>query len=98
MPDIMRLYIRQCLSGFGIAAFFVAALLYFNVSNIGYLVHNTDAGPLAAFLLWVFNGIVFAGVQFGIAVMRLGDVEDEDGPRGGARVPVRVRAEAPKRR
>ena len=97
MPDLMRLYIRQSLSGFGIAAFFVAGLLYFNVANIGYLVHNTEAGPLAAFLLWVFNGIVFGSVQFGIAVMRLGERESDDGPGGGTRVPVRAEANTRRR-
>ena len=35
-------------------------------------------------ILWVANGIVFAGVQFGIAVMRM-QYDDDDEPRGGHR-------------
>jgi hypothetical protein len=43
------------------------------------------------------NGIVFAGVQFGFAIMSM--AEDQSGPRGGTPIahelkPVRVRAEA----
>ncbi|SHG99501.1 hypothetical protein [Marivita hallyeonensis] len=80
MPDLIKLYIRHCAIGFGIAAGFVAMVLYFNVANLWYLVTHTDVGPLAVFLLWVFNGIVFAGVQFGIAIMML---KPEEASRGG---------------
>ena len=37
---------------------------------------HDPAGWLAAFLLVMFNGIVFSGVQFGIAIMRMADEED----------------------
>ena len=37
---------------------------------------------LAAFLLWMFHGIVFSGVQFGISIMRMGE---DDGDQGGTR-------------
>ncbi|QBF32453.1 hypothetical protein [Thalassococcus sp. S3] len=94
MPDLIKLYIRQVAIGFGIAAVFVAGLLYFNVMNLWYLVTHNDAGLMAVFLLWFMNGIVFAGVQFGYAIMQLGREEDET-PRGpGLRdhvaIPVRV--------
>lgn len=69
MPKLIRLYITNVLIGFAIAAAFVAMLLWFNLGNLGSLVANSDAGLLAVFLLWFSNGIVFAGVQFGIAVM-----------------------------
>ncbi|WP_417719720.1 hypothetical protein [Salipiger sp.] len=98
MPQLVRLYIRQCLAGFGLATGFVAMLLWFDVGNLGHLVTQSDAGGLALFLLWFFNGLVFAGVQFAITVMRM--AEDDDTPSGGPRLraePLRIRADAPAR-
>ena len=88
MPKLIRLYITQVLIGFGIAAAFVAMLLYFNVANLWHLVSHSDAGLLAVGILWFANGIVFAGVQFAIAVMRMKD--DDAGNGGGRRDPIRV--------
>jgi predicted branched-subunit amino acid permease len=96
MPPLVRLYIRQVLIGFALAALFTALLIGFDVAGLRHLVLQTAAGPLAAALLVLFNGIVFAGVQFGIAVMALAD---RSPPRGGrparpapAALPVAVRA------
>ena len=94
MPKLIRMYIVQCLLGFAIAGVFVGVLFYYNLGNLWYLVTHTEIGPFAAVLFWLFNGIVFSGVQFGIAVMRLQSDDDDDTPGGGTRVPVRVRAEA----
>lgn len=99
MPKLIRLYIINVLIGFAIAAAFVAMLLWFNIANLWSLVSNSDAGLLAVFILWFANGIVFAGVQFAIAVMRLTD----DAPKhpGGRPIkvdfsqPIKVRQEAP---
>lgn len=88
MPKLIRLYITQVLIGFGIAAAFVAMLLYFNLANLWHLVTHSSSGLLAVFILWFANGIVFAGVQFAIAVMRLKDDDDSNG--GGRRDPIRV--------
>lgn len=100
MPELVKMYIRHSLIGFALSAVFVAMLLYFNVVNIWHLVTHTDVGILAVFLLWLFNGIVFAGVQFGIAIMLMrSDDEDDDDPHGGHPIgltPVRVEARAPK--
>ena len=73
MPKLVRLYIHQAIIGFAAAAGFVAMLLLFNVANLWHLVSNSDTGPLAIFLLWAFNGIVFSGVQFGISIMRMSE-------------------------
>ena len=54
-----------------------------------HLILETDSGPLAFVLLVLSNGVVFAGVQFGIAVMRLAD--DDRGPKGGRGVPLATR-------
>ena len=102
MPKLVRLYITNVLIGFAIAAAFVAMLLWFNLGNLWSLVSNSDVGLLAVFLLWFSNGIVFAGVQFGIAVMRLKEDEPKTGRGRPIRVdysqPVRVRQDAPAKR
>jgi hypothetical protein len=82
MPELISLYIRQVAIGFGISAAFVAMLLYFNVANLWHLVSNSPEGILAVVVMWVLNGIVFAGVQFDIAIMRM---KDDDHPGGGKR-------------
>lgn len=81
MPKLIKLYIRNVIIGFAIAAAFVALLLWFNVMNIWYLVTHSDAGVLAVFLLWFMHGLVFAGVQFAWAVMSL--AEKPNNGRGG---------------
>jgi hypothetical protein len=105
MPKLIRLYITHVAIGFGIAAAFVGMLLWFNIANLWHLVSTSDKGLIAVLVLWVANGVIFAGVQFGIAVMRMKD-DDDKGPRGGHRqrvaprpsgpVPVRVAAKTPR--
>ena len=68
MPRLVRLYILQTLMGFGLSTIFVGLLLWQNVANLYHLVTSTDAGLLAVFLLWLFNGLVFAGAQFAISI------------------------------
>lgn len=99
MPKLIRLYIRNVVIGWVIAAIFVAMLIGFDIAHLRHLVLETQYGWLAGLILWVSNAVVFAGVQFAIAVMRM--AENDDGPRGGKRQPVRldqpamVPAEAP---
>jgi hypothetical protein len=88
MPPLIRLYIRHCAIGFFLSAVFVGLLFAFDVANLWTLVSRSDMGLLAAFMLFMGNGIVFAGVQFGITVMRMGEEDDE--PRGGASEPVTI--------
>ena len=100
MPKLIRLYIKNVAIGFGLAGVFVGMLLWFNIGNLWHLISTSDKGWLALLVLWISNGIIFAGVQFGIAVMRLKDDDDDDGPGGGLRqhvmrpdhatIPVRV--------
>ena len=85
MPKIVRMYIIHVLIGFALAALFVAMLLWFNVANLWHLVSHSDKGILAVVMLWIANGIVFAGAQFAIAVMNMKDDDDDDAPRGGHR-------------
>ena len=85
MPELVRMYIRNVAIGFAIAAVFVAGLLWLNVGNLQHLIFNTSGGYLALFMLVFFNGLVFAGVQFAIAVMGMAE---RDEPAGGR--PVRL--------
>lgn len=86
MPKLIRLYVLQVLAGFGLSAVFVGLLLWLNVANLWHLVTSSEAGMLAVFLLWLFNGLVFAGVQFAISIMRMQDADTP--PSGGKRAPV----------
>ena len=100
LPRLVRLYIRQCLIGFAISGVFVGLILGFDVAGLRGLVTTTQGGYLAVFLLFFFNGLVFAGVQFAITIMRMGKDDDDDrGPGGGLREPVavRVRVAGPQR-
>ncbi len=100
MPKLISMYIRQVIIGFAIAAAFVAGLLWFNVGGLWHLISNDSAGLIALAMLWISNGIVFAGVQFGIRVMMM--AEKDPTPKGGNRIrvdltqPVPVRSEATK--
>lgn len=80
MPKLIKLYIMQVFAGFGLSAVFVSLLLYFNVANLWHLVTSTSGGLIAVIMLFMFNGVVFAGVQFAITIMRMAG---EDGPGGG---------------
>ena len=87
MPQLVRLYIANVAAGFAVSAAFVFALVMLDVGGIGHLVRGSDMGVVAALMLWVFNGVIFAGVQFGLAVMNLAE---DGGPRGGLREPALV--------
>ncbi len=100
MPALVRLYIRQCAVGFALAAVFVALLFAFNVANLWHLVTHSDVGVLASMMLFLANGIVFAGVQFGISVMRMSDngtPPDQDAS-GKLPLPVTIEARSPRLR
>jgi len=86
MPELIRLYIRNIFFGFLLAVAFTVALVGLDVANLRHLTLETSGGWLALAMLVVFNSIVFAGVQFAIAVMRM--AEPEEPPRGGKRAPV----------
>lgn len=93
MPRLVKLYIRQVLIGFGLSAAFVTALLWQDVAGLRHLIAGSPDGALALFLLFMFNGIVFAGVQFAITIMRMGESADDDDR--GRRAPEAVALPAP---
>jgi hypothetical protein len=98
MPKLIRFYILNCVIGFAVAGIFTGAIMWFNVGNLWHLVSTSNIGIMAVIVFWVLNGIVFAGVQFGVAIMLMSESDDkDDGPQGGMRIPVRVPATAQRR-
>jgi len=94
MPKLIRLYIQSIVIGFALAVVFLGGLMWMDVAGLRGLIFGSSSGLVAAAMMIVFNGIVFSGVQFAIAVMRL--AEDDETPRGGLRqhlVPIPVRVE-----
>ncbi|MBD3764719.1 MAG: hypothetical protein IE927_08295 [Rhodobacterales bacterium] len=102
MPKLVSLYIRNVAIGFALAGAFVAILVWFDVAHLRHLIFGSDMGLVALAMLVVANGVIFAGVQFAIAVMSM--AERDDTPGGGLRapavvpVPVPVQATAPSAR
>lgn len=96
MPRLIKLYIVNVLIGFALSAVFLGLMLTFNLGGLRHLILETPSGWIAAAMIFMGNGIVFAGVQFAIAVMSM--AEKDEGPRGGLRaatlVPVKVEARA----
>jgi hypothetical protein len=92
MPALVRLYVRHVLIGFGLSAVFVTALLWLDIAGLWHLISTSPQGWIAFTMLLVFNGIVFAGVQFAIAVMRMAD---EDGKGSGHGTAVGLPTVAP---
>jgi len=87
MPELVRLYIRHVLIGFAISAVFVTGVLYLNIANLWHLVSSSDLGWVAVLMLFMFNGIVFAGVQFAMVIMRMAE---DDKPGGGRKDRIAV--------
>ena len=97
MPPVFRFYLRQTAIGFAVAAPLTGGLLVTDTGGLWHLVTHTAEGPMALFLLWFFNGIVFGGAQSGIAVFLMAELEEPKGPPRRAspslaRLPVVARA------
>jgi len=83
MPKLIALYIRSIAIGFGLSAVFLALMLWQDVAGLRHLIFGSDMGLVAAAMVFVFQGIIFASVQFGIAIMLLADPDAP--PTGGLR-------------
>lgn len=95
MPKLIRLYIVNVLIGFAISAAFLGVVLMLDVAGLRHLVLDTPSGWIAGLLFFLSNGLVFAGVQFAIAVMNL--AEDDPSPPPGPRRPILHPATSPVR-
>ncbi|MBW6507066.1 MAG: hypothetical protein K0B00_09990 [Rhodobacteraceae bacterium] len=85
MPRLVRLYLINIALGLALSVVFVGLLLWLNVANLWHLVSTSPMGWVAVAMLLAFNALVFSGVQFAIAVMRMATPE---GGAGGTRAPV----------
>lgn len=104
MPKLVRLYIHHVAIGFALALVFVALLLGFDVAHLRHLIFSSPVGWIAVLMLIVANTVVFAGVQFAIAVMRMAESDDTTGGRRdpvpamlALAVPVQAEAKEPSR-
>lgn len=88
MPKLIRLYIVNVAIGFALAVIFTALLIAFDVAHLRHLVFSSGSGGVAVFMLVIFHTVLFAGVQFAIAVMSM--AEDGGGNFGG-RIRLRSR-------
>lgn len=86
MPKLIRLYIVNIALGFVLAVIFTSALIGFNIANLRHLITADSAGWVAVAMLIGFHTVLFAGIQFAIAVMRL--AEDPGKPGSGRRIRV----------
>lgn len=80
MPKLLRLYLISIAIGGSLAVIFTGLLLAFDIAHLRHLVTSTSGGAIAVVMLVVFHTILFSGVQFGYAVMRL--ARRGDGGRG----------------
>ena len=87
---LVKFIIRNTLIGFILAAIFVGLLLWANVGNLSHLIATSDVGGLALFLLWFFNGIVFAGAQTSVSVLLMTETDGDDGGGSGDRIAVAI--------
>jgi len=93
LPPLIRFILLHGAIGFGISALFVAVLLGTDAGGLAALLLGAESHPLPALLLWFFCGLTFGSVQIAAAVMLHGQ-DDDDEPRGGTRIPVRLPAGA----
>ncbi|MFC0281699.1 hypothetical protein ACFOHK_09395 [Falsigemmobacter intermedius] len=99
MPKLVRMYLINVATGFGIAAMFLAAMLWTDVAGLGRLVTQSPQGWIAGLMIFMGSGTLFAGVQFAIRIMAMAEDEPR-GPRGGLRqqlVPIPVRRDEQRR-
>lgn len=96
LPRLGRLYIVSIAWGALLGAVFTGLLIALDVAGLRHLVWATRGGFIAVAMLLAFHILLFSGVQFGIAVMRMAQGRDS-GPRGlrrplGAPLPIMIPA------
>ncbi len=87
MPKLIRLYITQVLIGFLLSAVFLVAVIVLDIAGLRGLILGSSSGYIAGGMLFMANGIIFAGAQFAIRILLMAD-DDDDDPKGGRRLRV----------
>ena len=76
-PDtFQRFLIQQLLHGFCLSAALTIVLIWADIAQLGTLIATVPTDWLAAALLFLLNGLTFASIQIGIAVMQPGADDD----------------------
>jgi hypothetical protein len=84
MPHMVRFLLRHAAIGFGLAAIFVGALVYFDIGHIGTVLAQSGLQVVGTGLLIMMVGLTFSSVQMGYAIMMQSHDSPVD-PRGGAK-------------
>ena len=77
MSDVSlpRLFLSATAIGLTLSAVLIAALWVFNINGFHDTIAPSSDALLALVLIWVSNGLLFAAVQVGYAVHRIGDAD-----------------------
>lgn len=94
-PDLLRIYLRHCVTGFLLAAIFVVLVIGYDIGRIGSLMAGSGLAALWALGLWIALGLVFGAIQWALVQ---GRDEDDDDHQGGRMIPIRVPVRAKRRR
>jgi hypothetical protein len=89
-PPHVAWLLRHGLIGFAIGVALGLAIIAFDVGQLRTL-SRQDGGAIALFMLCFFCGLTCGGVQIGLAVIALGDDDDDDGLHQPAPLPVTER-------
>lgn len=101
MSHLIHKYLKHAVIGFAVAGALVAVLFWMDSGQLRPIVALSGSVWLAAALMWLGVGVVFAGVQCAL-VAKAGKDDDDSSPRGGGRgdnahntqvVPIPVRVE-----
>jgi hypothetical protein len=75
------------------SAAFVGVLFVFDVARLWTLVSGSDVGVLATIMLILFNAVVFSGVQFAYAIMKMASKTEDTSVKPERPVPpIRTRS------
>ncbi|WP_281968053.1 hypothetical protein [Roseovarius nanhaiticus] len=106
MPHAQHRYARHAASGFGMAGALVGLLFWLDTGQLRQIVAFSGNEWIAAAVMWLGIGSVFAGLKCVIARIDSDDDDDEGprgggghrGPQGGQMIPIRVEARWRERR
>ncbi|WP_299689609.1 hypothetical protein [uncultured Tateyamaria sp.] len=73
--SLPRLFLNATAIGLTLSAALITALWHFNINGFYDTLAPSGDALLALVLIWVSNGLLFAAVQVGYAVHRIGDAD-----------------------
>ncbi|WP_415921841.1 hypothetical protein [Tateyamaria sp. SN6-1] len=73
--SLPRLFLTATAIGLGVSAALICALWLFNINGFYDALAPSRDALLALVVIWISNGLLFAAVQVGYALHRMGDAE-----------------------